>query len=188
MTAVFTPTPLRVSVQHYAKMIETGALTKHDRVELLEGEILRMAPIGKEHTAITAHLHERFVLLLAGAATVIGSGTVNLGERSAPQPDLMLLKRRADFYRARLPEATDILVLIEVSDSSLALDQGRKLEVYAENGIPEYWIVDVGGKRVVTYLEPVGQGYARRLEFTVDESVTPQAFPNLTLKVREIFE
>jgi Uma2 family endonuclease len=100
----------------------------------------------------------------------------------------MLLKRRADFYRARLPEATDILLLIEVSDSSLALDQGRKLEVYAENGIPEYWIVDVGGKRVVTYLEPVGQGYARRLEFTVDESVTPQAFPNLTLKVREIFE
>jgi len=169
-------------------MITTGVLTKYDRVELIDGEMLEMAPIGRKHSAITARLNERFVLALAQSATVLVGGPVNLGKFSEPQPDLMLLKRRADFYSERIPEAADILLLVEVSDTSLAFDQNSKLTLYARNAVPEYWVIDVEGAIVVTYREPTGTGYARKLEFTGAESLSPQAFPALKLTVREIFE
>ncbi len=188
MNPVFTPTRLRVTTERYQKMMAAEVLTKHDRVELIDGEILEMAPIGKRHSAITARLHEHFVLALTQSATVIGSAAVNLGAFSVPQPDLMLLKRRADFYAERLPEAADIFHLVEVSDSSLTFDQISKLALYARSGVPEYWAIDVNGRRIVTYLRPTGEGYASKLEFTGEESVSPQAFPNLTLSVEELFE
>jgi len=169
-------------------MVATGVLTKYDRVELIDGEILELAPIGSKHSAITAHLHERFVLAVTSSATVIGGGSVNLGAYSMPQPDLMLLKRRADFYGERLPEVADILLLVEVSDSSLAFDQSTKLALYARSGVPEYWVIDVNGRRIVTYRGPSEAGYASKLEFTGEESVSPQAFPNLKLPVKEILE
>ena len=87
--------------------------------------------------------------------TVVGGGPVVLGEFSEPQPDLTLLKRRADFYSGKHPEAADVLLRIEVSDSSLTFDQGVKLRIYARYGVVEYWVVDVEGRRVVTYREPV---------------------------------
>ncbi len=188
MNAVFTPTRLRVTTERFQKMVETGVLTKHDRVELIDGEILEMAPIGTRHSAITARLHERFVLAVTPSATVIGGGSVNLGAYSVPQPDLMLLKRRADFYGGRLPEAADILLLVEVSDSSLAFNQSTKLALYARSGVAEYWVIDVSGRRIVTYLQPSEAGYASNSEFTGEESVSPQAFPHLKLLVNEIFE
>ncbi len=188
MNAVFTPTRLRVTTDRYQKMVATGVLTKYDRVELIEGEMLEMAPTGRKHSAILARLNERFVLALAQSVTVSVNGPVNLGQFSEPQPDLMLLKRRADFYGERIPEAADILLLVEVSDSSLFFDQSSKLALYARNAVPEYWVIDVAGARVVTYLEPTGAGYARKREFTAAEFVSPQAFPDLKLTVAEIFE
>jgi Uma2 family endonuclease len=168
-------------------MVTTGVLTKYDRIELIEGDMLNMAPIGTRHSAITAKLHEWFVLTLAHSATVVGGGPVNLGEFSEPQPDLMLLKRRTDFYSGKIPEAADVLLLIEVSDSSLAFDQGVKLGLYARYGVAEYWVIDVEGKRVVTYREPTAKGYARKLEFAAADFVTPQAFPDIKIAVQEIF-
>jgi Uma2 family endonuclease len=188
MNAVFTPTRLRVTTERYQKMVATEVLTKHDRVELIDGEILEMAPIGRKHSAITARLHERFVLAVTPSATVIGGGAVNLGAYSMPQPDLILLKRREDFYGERLPEVADILLLVEISDSSLAFDQSTKLELYARSGVAEYWVIDVDGRRIVKYLQPRESGYASKLEFTGEESVSPQAFPNLQLLVKEILE
>ena len=99
----------------------------------------------------------------------------------------MLLKRRADFYGGKLPEAADVLLLIEVSDSSLAFDQSVKLNLYARYGVAEYWVVDVEGKRVVTYREPYAQGYVRKAEFGAPDSVMPHAFPDLKIAVEEIF-
>jgi len=99
----------------------------------------------------------------------------------------MLLKRRADFYSEKIPEATDVLLLVEVSDSSLSFDQGAKLGLYARYGVSEYWVIDVQGQRVVTYREPLAHGYARKLEFAAADIVSPQAFPNLKIAVREIF-
>jgi Uma2 family endonuclease len=168
-------------------MVAAGVLTKYDRIELIEGDMLDMAPIGLKHSALTSRLHELFVLAASRSATVLSGGPVNLGEYSEPQPDLMLLKRRADFYSGKFAEAADVLLLIEVSDSSLAFDQGIKLNLYARYGISEYWVVDVEGRRIVTYREPGAKGYNRKSEFAVQETLAPQAFPNIKIAVGEIF-
>lgn len=187
MSAAFIPTRTRISTNRYEMMVAAGVLTKYDRIELIEGDLLDMAPIGIKHSAITARLHELFVLGASSSATVVGGGPVNLGEFSEPQPDLMLLKRRADFYGGKTPEAADVLLLIEVSDSSLSFDQGVKLNLYARYGIAEYWVVDVAGKRVVTYREPTATGYVRKLELEAADIVMPQAFPEIKIAVGEVF-
>lgn len=186
MSSVFTPKPMRISTDRYHKMIEAGVLTKYDRVELIEGEMLDMAPIGNRHTALVSRLHELFVLAASRWATVVGGGPVVLGEFSEPQPDLMLLKRRADFYGGKHAEPADVLLLVEVSDSSLRFDQGVKLRLYARYGVAEYWVVDVQGKRVVTYREPGPEGYLRKDEFAAG-IVAPQAFPDIKIAVGELF-
>ncbi len=138
-------------------------------------------------TRITAKLNELFVLAVSRSAIVVGNGPVNLGEFPEPQPDLMLLKRREDFYRDKIPEAPDVLLLIEVSDSSLAFDQGIKLNLYARYGVAEYWVVDVEGSRVVIYEEPGVKGYSRKREFAGAETVAPRAFADLEITVAKIF-
>jgi Uma2 family endonuclease len=187
MSAEYTPSRTRISTNRYQMMVAAGVLTKYDRIELIEGDMLDMAPIGTKHSAITARLHELFVLAISRSATVVSGGPVNLGEFSEPQPDLMLLKRRSDFYSSKLPEAADVLLLIEVSDSSLSFDQGIKLNLYARYGVSEYWVVDVEGKRIITYGECGTMGYARTLEFAAADIVTPKAFPDLKIAVGEIF-
>jgi Uma2 family endonuclease len=188
MSAAFTPTRIRISTNRYQQMVAAGVLTKYDHVELIEGDMLDMAPIGTKHSAITSRLNELFILALARSATVVSGGPVNLGDFSQPQPDVMLLKRRADFYSGRIPEAADVLLLIEVSDSSLPFDQGVKLNLYARHGVSEYWVVDVEGKQIIAYGEPGPTGYARTLEFTAADIVMPKAFPDLKIAVGEIFE
>jgi Uma2 family endonuclease len=187
MSSAFTPTRTRISTDRYQMMIAAGVLTKYDRIELIEGDMLDMAPIGVQHTAITSRLNEFFVFAVERSATVVVGGPVNLGHFSEPQPDLMLLKRRADFYRGKLPEASDVLLLIEVSDSSLAFDLGVKLNLYARYGVSEYWVVDVEGRRVVCHREPTPKGYARTTELAAGDVLTPQAFPDLKVAVGEIF-
>jgi len=187
MSAAFIPTRMRISTDRYQMMVAAGVLTKYDRIELIEGDMLDMAPMGTQHSAITSRLHELFVLSLSRSATIVSGGPVNLGEFSEPQPDLMLLKRRADFYGGKIPGAADVLLLIEVSDSSLAFDQSVKLDLYARYGVSEYWVVDVEGKRVVIYREPGPKAYLRTLQFTAADIVAPQAFPDVKIAVGEIF-
>jgi Uma2 family endonuclease len=187
MSSAFTPARTRISTNRYQMMVATGVLTKYDRVELIEGDMLEMAPIGTKHSAITSRLNELFVLAVARSATVVVGGPVNLGEFSEPQPDLMILRRRADFYSGKIPESADVLLLIEVSDTSLHFDQGVKLNLYARYGISEYWVVDVEGKRVVTYQEPAAKRYIRKVEFAAADAVVPQAFPDVTIVVEGIF-
>jgi len=95
MSAAFTPTRMRITTNRYQMMVAAGVLTKYDRVELIEGDMLDRAPIGLKHAALTSRLNELFVLALSRSATVVSGGPVNLGEYSERQPDLMLLKRRA---------------------------------------------------------------------------------------------
>src|SRR5882757_8353210 len=181
MSTTFTPTRTRITTNRYQMMVATGVLTKYDRIELIEGDMLDMAPIGTKHSDMTSRLHEMLVLAVARSATVGSVGPVNLGEFSQPQPDLMLLKRRPDFYTVKTPEAVDVLLLIEVSDSSLSFDQGIKLNLYARYGVAEYWVVDVEGRRVVTYREPTAKGYIRKAEFQAPDAITPQAFPGVKI-------
>jgi Uma2 family endonuclease len=187
MSSAFTPTRTRISTDRYEMMIATGVLTKYDHIELVDGDMLDMAPIGDQHTAITSRLHELFVFAVARSATIVSGGAIKLGDFSEPQPDLMLLKRRADFYSGKRPEAPDVLLLIEVSDSSLAFDQGVKLKLYARYGVSEYWVVDVEGRRIHTYREPTENGYAAQGEFAGADAVVPQAFPDLKIAFGEIF-
>jgi len=185
--AAFTPTRTRITTNRYQMMVATGVLTKYDRVELIEGDMLNMAPIGSRHSAVTSRLNELFILAAARSATVVVGGPVNLGEFSEPQPDLMLLKRRADFYSGRIPEAADVLLLIEVSDSSLSFDQTVKLNLYARYGVPEFWVVDIEGERILANRDPAPKGYGCTLEFAAADSVAPQAFPEVRIVVAEIF-
>ena len=187
MNAAFTPTRMRITTDRYQKMVATGVLTKYDRIELIEGEMLNMAPIGPKHATVADRLARLFMLAVHDAAIVSCGRPVNLGDFSDPQPDVMLLKPRLDDYSNAHPSAADVLLLIEVSDSTLTFDQSTKLSLYARYGVSEYWVVDVEGKRIVVYREPAAKGYVRKLEFSAPNAISPQAFPDVEVAVREIF-
>jgi len=187
MNAAFTPTRMRITTDRYQKMVATGVLTKYDRIELIEGEMLNMAPIGPKHATVADRLARLFMLAVHDAAIVSCGRPVNLGDFSDPQPDVMLLKPRLDDYGNAHPNAADVLLLIEVSDSTLTFDQSTKLSLYARYGVSEYWVVDVEGKRIVVYREPAAKGYARKLDFSAPNAISPQAFPDVEVAVREIF-
>jgi Uma2 family endonuclease len=112
---------------------------------------------------------------------------VDLGGFSEPQPDLVLLKPRMDYYTGQIPEATDILLLIEASDTTLAFDRGSKLALYARYGVMEYWIVDVVDERIEVYREPTTRGYLRTTEHTGPDEASPLAFPGMKLSVSTVF-
>jgi Uma2 family endonuclease len=187
MSVAFVPEKIRISVDRYQKMVATGVLTERDRIELIEGEMINMAPIGPKHAALTARLTKLLVLAVGDTAIVSPGGPVNLGEFSEPQPDLLLLRARGDYYAGKIPEAVDVLLLIEISDSTLAFDQSTKRALYARHGVVEYWIVDVEGKRIEVHREPTANGYARALGFSMGDTVSPQAFPAVRLIVQNLF-
>jgi Uma2 family endonuclease len=178
---------MRISADLYEKMVEAGVLTKYDRVELIEGDMINEPGINPPHSAITARLTELLVLSVGRSVTVFPCGSVRLGDFSVPQPDLMLLTRREDFYFGRRPTAADVLLLIEVSDSSFAYDQSTKRALYARYGVEEYWVVDVQGERVFVYREPAGEGYARVVECTTADIVSPRAVPAVQIQVGTLF-
>jgi Uma2 family endonuclease len=187
MSVVSVPERMRISADRYQRMVATGVLTKYDRIELIDGDMINMAPIGLNHAAVTARLTKLFVLSLVDSAIVSPGGPVKLGDYSVPQPDLMLLKPRADFYAAQIPTPPDVLLLVEVSDSSPAFDQSTKRALYARHGIAEYWVVDVPGKRVHVYCEPTVDGYGEAFERTQTDVVSPRALPAVQFAAGTLF-
>ena len=187
MSTVFTPTRMRISIDRYQKMVAAGVLTSSDRVELIEGEILGMAPIGTRHAALTGRLVKRLLLSLGDRATVRAANPVDLGHFSEPEPDLLVLKARVDDYLHAHPQAQDVLLLIEVAESSLAFDQGIKRALYARFGVSEYWVVDVNRQRIFAYLSPAKGTFQVSREYLINDTISPQAFPDFNLAVRELF-
>ena len=177
----------RISADRYQKMVATGVLTKYDRVELIDGDMLNMAPIGPPHSAVVARLTKQFVLSVVDSAIVSPGGSIRLGDYSVPQPDLMLLKPRADFYAGQIPTPPDVLLLVEVSESSLAFDQSTKRALYARHGVAEYWVVDIPGKRAHVYREPTGDGYTESVERTLSDIVSPRALPTVQVTAGTLF-
>ncbi len=178
-----TPTRRRFDVDAYYRMAEVGILSPKERVELIDGEIIEMAPIGSAHGGTTDHL----TTLVAG--TVAGGevqarvqGSLRLDAFNEPQPDLMLLRPRPDFYRNAHPTAADVLLLVEVADSSLAWDRGPKLALYARHGVPEVWIVDLRGRTVEVCRQPGPEGYTERRSVVTGE-LTPVLLPTLRIDV-----
>ncbi len=159
MSAVPLPSRLKLTVAQYRLMGERGILPPGQRVELIDGEIIEMAPIGPPHAGILNRLNDLLVGLCHGRAVISPQHPLELGPHDEPQPDLCVLRRRESFYADRHPTAADVRLLIEISDSTLAYDRGRKRALYARAGVPAYWIVDVRDRSVVAFTDPSPEGY-----------------------------
>lgn len=161
------------TVDEYHRMIETGILTEDDRVELINGEIIAMSPINSPHNGRVIRINALFSNLLGQRAVIGVQGPLQIPSISEPEPDIMLLKPRHDFYSDSHPQPKDVYLLIEVADSSLTIDRQIKLPLYATANVPEVWIVNVADQQVEIYRTPVdgqyqGQQVARqKQEITV---------------------
>ena len=191
MTAVITDPPLtrfKLTVEQYHRMGEFGILHEDDRVELIDGELIRMAPIGSLHGGLVSRLTRLLVQRAGGRAVVSPQNSVILSDVTEPQPDLAVLRWRADDYMARTPTAADTLLVVEVADSTLRYDRDFKLRFYARSAVPEVWIVDARGRRILRYLEPDADGY--RVAQPLERGATARcaALPELHVSVDELFE
>jgi Uma2 family endonuclease len=162
MATLPVPAPARhlISVEAFHRMAETGILDPADRVELIDGEIFDMSPIGVLHAALVARLATYFSQKLGGAAVVWCQNPVRLDDASEPEPDIAILRPRADFYATSHPGPADLLLVIEVADTSLAFDLGTKVPLYARHGIPEVWVIDAATRRTRVFRRPTATGYA----------------------------
>lgn len=176
----------RFTVGDYHRMGEAGILTEDDRVELIRGEIVMMSPIGSKHAGCVNALTRLLAVALNGVACVQVQNPIGLDNFSEPQPDLSVLKYRADDYRSASPVTANVLLVIEVADSTLGSDRGVKLPLYAEAGIPEYWLVDLQGERVEVYRAPASGAYAEKQVLARGEQVICGTLPQLTLDVATI--
>ena len=148
-----------LSVADYDRMGEAGILGPDDRVELIEGELIAMAPIGSYHAGAVGGLTYRLVEQVGRHALVWVQNPIRLDNHNEPQPDFALLRPREDEYRNALPGPADVLLIIEVADSSLAFDRTVKANLYARSGIAELWIVDLAGARTWVCRDPSPEGY-----------------------------
>jgi Uma2 family endonuclease len=183
---VAEPTRRLFTVDEYHRMAEAGILCEDDRVELVEGEIIEMPPIGSQHAAIVDRLGAWLRRALATERCQVRIQGPLMFDESEFLPDVTLLKPRSDFYAESHPGAADVLLLIEVSDSTLAYDSGRKQAIYADAGVLEYWVVDVANRRLQVYRDPAIGNYKQRLIIQPGESVALLAFPDLSISVDSI--
>jgi Uma2 family endonuclease len=149
-----TPPPRPITVDEYYDMDRTGLLEPDARVELIEGEVVHMPPIGSRHGGTTEYLDHLLDRTLAGRALVRGQLPVRLDNLSEPVPDVAIVRSRADRYKTSHPTAADVLLIVEVSRSTLRRDINVKLPLYARHGIPEVWIVDLKNNQLRTYRSP----------------------------------
>ena len=171
----------------YHAMGRMGVLRPDERVELIEGEIIVMSPAGIRHSSCVLRLTEAFnTERLAGRALVHVQNSMAASNISEPEPDVMLLAYREDRYASRRPQPDDILLLIEVSDSSLKYDHETKLPLYAESGIREVWIVDLQHDEVESHREAGSNGYRIVHRFLPGDSLAPTALPDLELQANRI--
>ena len=176
----------RFTVDEFARMGEAGIFTEDDRVELIDGEILQMTPIGPAHAWIVDRLNELIMTRLAGRVHVRVQNPVRLDRHTEPQPDLVVA-RRSDAYAARHPEPGDVLLAIEVADSSLRYDRLEKAPRYARSGVPEMWLVDVEAGTVTVHTDPGPDGYASRHVRRRGDQIVSTSVPELGFPVDDIF-
>jgi Uma2 family endonuclease len=162
----------RLTVEQYHRMAEAGVLDEDSRVELIEGELIDRAPIGSGHGSRVARLNRLFMQAVGERAIVWVQSSIRLDEYSEPQPDLVLLKPRDDFYAAALPTARDVLLVVEVAESSAAYDLRTKARLYATHGVPAYWVVDLPAATLHRFVGPDGERYRETIA-----STAPGALP-----------
>jgi Uma2 family endonuclease len=185
---VQAPTKHRFNVNDYYRMGETGVLPPDARVELLDGEIIDLSPIGPFHGGVT----KRLIKTLAKAARdrwdLSVGDPVRLDDYSEPQPDIMLLEPRADLYGQSHPRPADVYLLIEVADTSLTRDSQEKLPAYGRAGIAEVWIVNLNDETIEVYRHPHFDGYGSKTVLAAGDTARPQAFPDVAVDVGELLK
>ena len=182
----------RFSITEYDRLAELGFLHEDDRVELIKGEIISMVSKGKPHSVCSTRLFRELFKLLAERAILRGQEPIIIPDFSEPEPDFIIAQNQDDDYLDAHPSPTDILLLIEISDSSLKYDQEVKLLLYAEAGISDYWIFNLVNNCLESYSEPYQDfqgkfGYRRKVIFLPNEPVYLPCFPDLVLDLSKVF-
>ena len=175
----------RWTVDDYHRMAEVGLLDADARVELIEGEIVEMAPIGDPHIDVSNRLTRLLVLAVGERGIVSVSNPVRLNAHSEPQPDFAVLRPRAD-YRTRGPRPDDAMLVVEVSDTTLRRDRGVKRPLYASAGIPEYWIVNLEERYVEIHRSPAGDTFASVERKGPGDVATIEALPGVAIPVTDV--
>ena len=173
------------SVAEYHQMIHDHILHEDDRLELIQGDILTMTPIAPRHARCVRQLIRLLTRHIGDAAILDVQNPIQLDPHTEPQPDVVLLQLQDKLYPTH-PGPHDVLLLIEVADSSLHYDQEVKCPLYAEAGIREVWLVNLPEMRLEVYRQPTPEGYRERVWLWPDDTVTPQAFPDVNIPVEEM--
>ena len=178
----------RITVDEYYRMFEVGILPPDARVELIEGEIIDMAPTGIDHGSIVLQLNQRLVRATGDLALVLPQSGVRLSDISEPQPDFTLLRPPVGTYRKRVPAAGDALLVIEVSDSNLRYDLKAKAPLYANHGIPEYWLIDVNGRQLRSFRAPKMGQYSDVATTALSGLHVPVALPGVQIDLTDFLD
>ncbi|MCY3668760.1 MAG: Uma2 family endonuclease [Gemmatimonadetes bacterium] len=186
MTMTTQPQNRAFTVGEYYSMAEADILTEEDRVELIAGQIVAMSPIGSRHAACVKRLNLLMGKMVQDSLLIGVQDPIQLDAYSAPEPDLVLLRPRADFYAAAHPSAADVLLAIEVADTSADYDREVKLPLYAQAGIPEVWLIDLQAGHIEMYARPQGDAYQQRVEVTADATLTSPTIPQLALAAADL--
>lgn len=173
-------------VDAYYRMAEIGIIGPEERVELIDGEILQMSPIGVRHAGCVNIANELFCAAFKGKAVVSVQNPLRLNNYNEPEPDLVLLKRREDRYRGKRVEGGDALLVVEVADTTLKFDRDVKLVRYARQGVPEVWIEDLNAEVLLVYRNPSGDQFLAQLVLRSGDSVSVEAFPETSFAVSEL--
>jgi len=174
------------TVDEYYRMAEAGILGPEDRVELIDGEIIQMSPIGHRHMGCVNRAVRLFIESVGRRAVVSPQNPVLLSMWTEPQPDVTVLKPRDDCYDSKKPEYADALLVIEIAETSLSYDRDVKVPRYAAAGIPEVWIEDLTHDQLLVYRDPGKNGYLNALTLRRADSISPLAFPDVTFKVGDL--
>ena len=176
----------KFTVSDYHRMAEAGIFEPDDRVELIDGDIFEMGKIGPQHAGVVNFLNARLVQAAGGRLVLAPQNPVEISRFSEPQPDLSLSLPRADFYRSAHPLAHEVMLVIEVADSTVRWDRYVKMPMYARQGIAEAWLVEIPRRVVTVYRDPGPEGYGSSTE-VARGAVSPLCLPDLSLGIEEIF-
>jgi len=171
------------TVHDYHRMVDAGILCEDDRVELIRGEVLTMSPIGPRHSAAVLRATQSLVRIVGDLAIVGVQGSIRLDEYDEPQPDIYLLRPKDDFYASGYTGPADIFLIVEMADSSLEYDREIKMGLYAETGVPEYWIADIRNDCVIAYSNPDKLSYRTTQTFQRGSILNPHLLPECPIPV-----
>lgn len=177
----------RITVQEYHRMAEVGLLAPDARVELIEGEIIDMAPMGDPHRGTVMQLDELLHRAVGERGIVLCQSSIRLGEYSEPEPDFAILRRKGDFYRGKAPVAADTLLVIEVSDTTWRYDRREKVPFYARQGIPEAWIIDLSRATAHFFRGRSEEGYAEESSKKTPGVVAIPGVPGASVDLAALF-